>query len=215
MNRIESLNGYTIFQAGARDVKKYNFSEGGFYVYFSSDIRELGIANSTPEYEDCGTIEEARAHCSGNYALAKEVVEGRTTAASAEEILEVEAQLDAGLERDDIETAYERMERPANLPADIPWSDRPYDPDDPLDPYTFDGSMTPEDYELMHRNIAAAKRLGLPTEPSVLRERLAEILEAVVAALYEMRSAVRTALAVISRKYVHKRRTSKGGTSPP
>lgn len=40
MTRIKSLNGYAIYQAGARDVDKCGAEEGAFYVYYSSDIRD-------------------------------------------------------------------------------------------------------------------------------------------------------------------------------
>lgn len=103
MKKIKNLNGYAIYQAGARDVKKYGFEDGSFYVYFASDVRDFGLPNSTPEFEGCGSLEEAEANCTGNFARAKEIVEERTTAASMEEILEVEAQLDAGVDPDDID----------------------------------------------------------------------------------------------------------------
>jgi len=102
MKKIKNLNGYAIYQAGARDVKKYGFEDGSFYVYFASDVRDFGLPNSTPEFEGCGSLEEAEANCTGNFARAKEIVEERTTAASMEEILEVEAQLDAGMDPDEI-----------------------------------------------------------------------------------------------------------------
>ena len=96
MKRIKNMNGYAIYQAVARDVGKYGAEEGTFYVYFSSDIRDYGLANSEPEFEGLGTLEAAEGCCTGNYAKAREIVESRTTAASFEEIAEVEAQLDAG-----------------------------------------------------------------------------------------------------------------------
>lgn len=95
MKRIKSMNGYAIYQAGSRDVDKYGVEDGAFYVYFSSDIRDFGISNSEPEFEGLDTLEAAESCCTGNYAKAREIVEGRTTAASFEEIAEVEAQLDA------------------------------------------------------------------------------------------------------------------------
>lgn len=107
MKKIKNLNGYAIYQAGARDVTKYGFEDGSFYVYFASDIKDFGLTNSTPEYEGCGSLEEAEANCSGNFARAKEIVEERTTAASMEEILEVEAQLDAGMDPESIDEEYE------------------------------------------------------------------------------------------------------------
>ena len=96
MKKVKSLNGYSIFEAGPRDVDKYGYEAGSFYVFFSSDIRDFGIANSSPEYDGLDTLEAAEACCLGNYAKAREIVEGRTTAASFEEIAEVERQLDNG-----------------------------------------------------------------------------------------------------------------------
>lgn len=103
MKKIKNMNGYAIYQAGARDVTKYGFEDGSFYVYFASDVRDFGLTNSTPEFEDCGSLEEAEDNCTGNFAMAKEIVEERTTAASMEEILKVEAMLDAGTDPDDID----------------------------------------------------------------------------------------------------------------
>ena len=133
MKKIKNINGYTIYEAGERDVKKYGFAAGSFYVYFASDIRDFGLSGSTPEFEDCGTLEEAEANCAGNFAVAKEIVEGRTTAASMDEILEVEAQLDAGADPDDIVNAEPMIpdatgslravarESADNLREGIPW----------------------------------------------------------------------------------------------
>jgi hypothetical protein len=117
MKKIKNLNGYAIYQAGPRDVKKYGFEDGSFYVYFASDVRDFGLPNSTPEFEGCGSLEEAEANCAGNFAIAKEIVEGRTTAASMEEILEVEAQLDAGADPDDLDELTEH-ETIADIIAD-------------------------------------------------------------------------------------------------
>ena len=82
MKRIKSINGYTIYQASARDVSKYNVEEGYFYLYFSSDIRDYGLSCCEWDLE-AGSIEEAEAFATGtNYAIAKEIVEETTTAAS-------------------------------------------------------------------------------------------------------------------------------------
>ena len=101
MKKVKSLNGYSIFEAGPRDVDKYGYEAGSFFVFFSSDIRDFGIANSSPEYDGLDTLEAAEACCLGNYAKAREIVEGSTTAASFEEIAEVERQLDNGEIADD------------------------------------------------------------------------------------------------------------------
>lgn len=114
MKKIKNVNGYAIYQAGARDVAKYGFEDGSFYVYFASDVRDFGLVNSTPEFEDCGSLEEAEANCTGNFAKAKEIVEERTTAASMEEILEVEAMLDAGADPENLD---DNVEDPEQSPA--------------------------------------------------------------------------------------------------
>ncbi len=48
--------------------------------------------------------------------------------------------------------------------AGLPFSERPYRGDEDFDPYVFDGSMSIEDYELMHRMIAQ-ERSGRMSEP--------------------------------------------------
>lgn len=107
MKKIKAINGYTIYQATTRDESKYNVTEGYFYLYFSSDIRDYGLSNSEYDYE-AGSIEEATEFATGtNYAIAKEIVEETTTAASFEEILEVEQKLNDGMSREEIEEEIE------------------------------------------------------------------------------------------------------------
>src|SRR5699024_717430 len=50
----------------------------------------------------------------------------------------------------------EPMERPADLPASLPWYGKATSAE--LDPYVYDGYMSPEDYELMHKNMEADQR---------------------------------------------------------
>lgn len=105
MKRIKAINGYTIYEATANDEKKYNVEAGYFYLYFSSDIRDYGISCCDPDYE-AGSLEEAVSFATGtNYAAAKEYVEEATTAATFEEIAEVEKQLDAGATLEEINAA--------------------------------------------------------------------------------------------------------------
>ena len=107
MKRIKSINGYTIYQATARDVSRHNVEEGYFYLYFSSDIREYGLAYSYIEAE-AGSLEEAEEIATGsNYATAREYVEASTTAADFEDIAAVEKLLDQGYSLDDIAAAEE------------------------------------------------------------------------------------------------------------
>lgn len=189
MNRIKSLNGYTIYQAGSRDVNKYGFSEGSFYVYFSSDVRDFGIVNSTPEFEDCGSLEEAEAHCAGNFAIAKEIVEGRTTAASMEEILEVEAQLDAGADPDSLD-------------------DEELEPDD-SDLQTVEGVLTSRfpsmDPAALDKIVNAAA--GLHITPEAMQrildafDRVADVVKELTAKLMELLKPIAEAAAAIDRHF--------------
>ena len=115
MKRIKSINGYTIYQATARDAARDNVEEGYFYLYFSSDIREYGRAYSYIEYE-AGSLEEAVALATGtNYAVAREYVEANTTAADYEDIEAVEKMLDSGLTVDDIAAAEEAAENDGEM----------------------------------------------------------------------------------------------------
>lgn len=50
----------------------------------------------------------------------------------------------------------EPMERPADLPADIPWYGKETSAEP--DPYVYDGYMSPEDYEHMHELMAADRQ---------------------------------------------------------
>lgn len=107
MKRIKAMNGYTIYLATARDVERYNVTADTYYIYFSSDIRDYGLAYSDPDWE-ADTLETALEWCnSSNYAIAKEIVEARTTAATFEEIAAVEHQLDNGMTAEEIEEAAE------------------------------------------------------------------------------------------------------------
>lgn len=106
MKKVKSLNGYTIYQATEKDTKKYNVEEDYFYIYFSSDIRDYGLSNSDWDWE-AGTIEEAICFCDNNYAIAKELVEATTTAASFEEIEVIEKKLDNGSSIEEIEEMIE------------------------------------------------------------------------------------------------------------
>lgn len=120
MKRIKSVNGYTIYQATARDAAQDSSIETGyFYLYFSSDIRDYGRAYSYAEME-AGSLEEAEAFATGsNYATAREYVEANTTAATYEEIAEIEKQLDAGATLNDIAAAEEEAEEAEELAAAI------------------------------------------------------------------------------------------------
>ena len=75
MKRIEAMNGYTIYQMTKRDINNefYNATEGNYCIYLSSDIREYGRTNSTPEFEDIETIEECHEICGCVDAIAIDI----------------------------------------------------------------------------------------------------------------------------------------------
>ena len=50
----------------------------------------------------------------------------------------------------------EPMEHPADLPAPLPWYSKATSADP--DPYVYDGYMSPEDFELMHKNMEADRQ---------------------------------------------------------
>lgn len=110
MKRIKAVNGYTIYRATKRDEARYNVQEGEYYLYFSSDIRDYGIAQSDWDWS-AETLELALEFAEGtNYATAREIVESYTTAASFEEIEAVEARLDRGESAEEIAEALEADE---------------------------------------------------------------------------------------------------------
>lgn len=88
MKRIKAMNGYTIMEVTARDEKQGNGTAGEFAVYFSSDIRDYGVAYSTPEFEGLESLELAEQVCNNKFALAKEALEQEYTAVSYDDIIE-------------------------------------------------------------------------------------------------------------------------------
>lgn len=88
MKRIKAMNGYTIYEVTARDEKQGNGTAGEFAIYFSSDIRDYGVAYSTPEFDGVETLEQAveLIEGEGNYAKARELCEKESTAVTFEDI---------------------------------------------------------------------------------------------------------------------------------
>lgn len=76
----------------------------------------------------------------------------------------------------------EPTERPADLPADIPWYGKATNAEP--DPYVYDGYMSAEDYELMHAHMAEAQATEKPPDTLTLELTLTpEQAAAVVAAV--------------------------------
>ena len=90
MKRIKAVNGYTIMQATERDKER---TPGEYYIYFSSDLRDFGLAYSEPEFE-VSNLQEALDFCNGsNYAKAKEILESKYTCVCFDDIEKLERTL--------------------------------------------------------------------------------------------------------------------------
>ena len=100
MKRVKSVNGYTIYEATTqRDVDNYGCQIGSYNIYLSSDIRDFGLSNSYPEWDDIDSLATAIAMCNGSQwatacALAEEI--SGSTAQDMDLCLEIERRLDAG-----------------------------------------------------------------------------------------------------------------------
>ena len=100
MKRIKTVNGYAIYQAMTkRDEDNYYCRIGNYNVYLSSDIREYGLANSYPDYEDIDSLAAALELANGsNYAVACALADelSDSTIQDMDLVMEIERRLDAG-----------------------------------------------------------------------------------------------------------------------
>lgn len=112
MKRIKSVNGYTIYQAvTTRDADNHNCHVGSYNIYLSSDIRDFGLTNSYPEWEDEDSLAVAIARCKGsNYAVAVALADelSDSTVQDMDLCLEIERRLDAGDSISGIIDCYDR-----------------------------------------------------------------------------------------------------------
>lgn len=92
MKRIKAINGYTIYEVTARDEKQGNGTAGEFSIYFSSDVREYGVAYSTPDYDGIDSLKVALELISDpaavEFAEVKEELEQESTAVTYDMIEE-------------------------------------------------------------------------------------------------------------------------------
>ena len=112
MKRIKSANGYTIYQAiTARDAETYGCEIGSYNIYTSQDIRDYGLTNSYPEYDNIDTLTEAlNICCASQYAIACALADelSDSTVQDMDLILEIEQRLDAGEAVNSIRDCYDR-----------------------------------------------------------------------------------------------------------
>ena len=111
MKRIKTVNGYAIYQAvSERDAENYSCAVGSYNLYLATDVRDYGLANSSPEFEDIDSLAAALELANGsNHAIAEALAEelGGSTCIDMDLVLEIERRLDAG---EDQETIREKLE---------------------------------------------------------------------------------------------------------
>ena len=113
MKRIKTVNGYAIYQAmSQRDSDNYNCEVGCFNLYISADIRDYGLANSYPEYENIDSMAAALELANGsNYAIASALAEelSDSTIQDMDLVMEIERRLDAGETVEQITEKYDTI----------------------------------------------------------------------------------------------------------
>lgn len=100
MRKVKQVNGYAIYAATTqRDADHYGCNIGSYNVYLSSDIRDFGLTNSYPEYEDIDSLTEALNICrASKYAIACAMADELTNATvqDMDLVMEIERRLEAG-----------------------------------------------------------------------------------------------------------------------
>ena len=100
MKKIKQINGYAIYQAATqRDAENYNCQVGNYNIYVAQDIRDYGLTNSYPDYENIDTLVEALNICmASQYAIACALADelSSSTIQDMDLCLEIERRLDAG-----------------------------------------------------------------------------------------------------------------------
>ena len=111
MKKIKTVNGYAIYQAvSERDAENYRCAVGSYNLYLATDVRDYGLANSSPEYEDIDSLANALELANGsNHAIAEALAEelGGSTCIDMDLVLEIERRLDAGEDQEAIREALE------------------------------------------------------------------------------------------------------------
>ena len=155
MKRIKSVNGYTIYQATTqRDADNYSCEIGHYNIYISQDIRDFGLTNSYPEYDNIDTLVEALNICLASQfaiacALADELSD--STIQDMDLCLELERRLDAGDAINTIRQCYDR-ENGILYESISDAIDHGFDPyaDDEFDPYEDHPAMAYDEDGKLH-----------------------------------------------------------------
>lgn len=111
MKRIKQVNGYAIYQAATqRDADNHNCQVGNYNIYIAQDIRDFGLSNCYPEYENLDTLTEALNICNASqYAIACALADelSSSTVQDMDLCLEIERRLDAGDSVEGIRDCYD------------------------------------------------------------------------------------------------------------
>jgi len=112
MKKVKQANGYVVYQATTqRDADNYNCQVGNYNIYIAQDIRDFGLGNSYPEYEDVDSLAVALAYCNGSqYAVAVALADelSSSTVQDMDLVLEIERRLDEGEALNTIRRCYDR-----------------------------------------------------------------------------------------------------------
>ena len=112
MKKIKQVNGYAIYQAATqRDADNHNCQVGNYNIYIAQDIRDFGLSNCYPEYEDIDSLTTAIVYCKGSrYAVAVALADelSSSTVQDMDLVLEIERRLDAGEAVNTIRRCYDR-----------------------------------------------------------------------------------------------------------
>lgn len=115
MKRIRAINGYAIYEAtSARDEANYNCRIGHYNMYIAQDIRDYGLSNSYPDWEDIETLAEVVARANGSqYAVAVALADELSDSTVEDVALRdaIERRLEAGQSIDYIRECYDTDEQ--------------------------------------------------------------------------------------------------------
>ena len=125
MKRIKTVNGYVIYEAtSARDEANYNCGIGHYNLYLSSDIKDFGLSNSYPDWEDVDSIAVAVAYANGSHFAVATALAWELTDSTIEDVAlrdEIERRLEAGQPINYIRECYDTDEQ--RFDPELDWMD--------------------------------------------------------------------------------------------
>lgn len=126
MKRIKTINGYAIYEAtSARDEANYNCGIGHYNLYLSSDIKDFGLSNSYPDWEDVDSMAVAVAYANGSHFAVATALAWELTDSTVEDVAlrdEIERRLEAGQPINYIRECYDTDEQ--RFDPELDWMER-------------------------------------------------------------------------------------------